>query len=53
MTRPYNYKTCKDLTGTLQELCPNGIDIDNVGGKVQSAYHHALGMTHLSARMLQ
>ena len=33
----FNYKTCKDLTATLQELCPNGIDIyfENVGGKVQ------------------
>lgn len=32
----FNYKTCKDLTATLQELCPDGIDIyfENVGGKV-------------------
>ncbi|KAL3157229.1 hypothetical protein ABBQ38_001466 [Trebouxia sp. C0009 RCD-2024] len=35
----FNYKTCKDLTATLQELCPNGIDIyfENVGGEMLEA----------------
>ena len=32
----FNYKTCKDYRATLQELCPDGIDVyfENVGGKV-------------------
>lgn len=32
----FNYKTCDDLTATLQKLCPKGIDVyfENVGGKV-------------------
>lgn len=37
--RAINYKTCMDLTETLKELFPDGIDIyfDNVGGQVLDA----------------
>ena len=36
----FNYKTSQDLTASLQEVCPDGIDIyfENVGGKVQSRF---------------
>lgn len=32
----FNYKTSKDLKASLQEFCPDGIDVyfENVGGKV-------------------
>ncbi len=36
----FNYKTSQDLTASLREVCPDGIDIyfENVGGKVQSHF---------------
>ncbi len=36
----FNYKTSQDLTASLKEVCPDGIDIyfENVGGKVQSQF---------------
>ena len=36
----FNYKTSQDLTASLWEVCPHGIDIyfENVGGKVQSRF---------------
>jgi NADPH-dependent curcumin reductase CurA len=36
----FNYKTSQDLTASLQEVCPDGVDIyfENVGGKVQSRF---------------
>ena len=35
----FNYKTSRDLKASLQELCPDGIDVyfENVGGKVRAA----------------
>lgn len=34
-----NYKTCGDISSTLKELCPQGIDVnfENVGGRVMEA----------------
>ena len=36
----FNYKTSQDLTASLRETCPDGIDIyfENVGGKVQPQF---------------
>ena len=39
----FNYKTSQDLTASLRETCPDGIDIyfENVGGKVQPQSYYA------------